>query len=134
MSLIESLLIRHEGLKLKPYRDTVGKLTIGCGRNLDDVGISENEAYYLLREDISKIETILVSEYFWYSSLSENRRAVVCSMVFNVGFSRFKDFKRMILAIESGDFETASKDMLNSHWSKQVKGRAIELAEMMRAG
>jgi hypothetical protein len=29
-------LIRHEGFRSKPYRDTVGKLTIGYGTNLQD--------------------------------------------------------------------------------------------------
>lgn len=43
-----------EGLRLKPYRDTVGKLTIGIGRNLDDVGISEAEAEYLLSNDLDR--------------------------------------------------------------------------------
>ncbi len=41
---LRQMLIRHEGLRRKPYRDTVGKLTIGAGRNLDDVGITREEA------------------------------------------------------------------------------------------
>lgn len=41
-----------EGVRFKPYRDTVGKLTIGVGRNLDDRGISPGEADYLLANDI----------------------------------------------------------------------------------
>ena len=50
-TVIESL-IRDEGLELKPYRDSVGKLTIGIGRNLDDKGISESEARMLLANDV----------------------------------------------------------------------------------
>jgi hypothetical protein len=34
MNRIKAQLIRHEGLRLKPYRCTAGKLTIGIGRNL----------------------------------------------------------------------------------------------------
>jgi lysozyme len=45
-------LIRDEGLKLKPYTDTVGKLTIGIGRNLTDRGISRQEALVLARNDV----------------------------------------------------------------------------------
>ncbi len=40
MNRIKAQLVRHEGLKLKPYRCTAGKLTIGIGRNLDNCGIS----------------------------------------------------------------------------------------------
>jgi len=46
---LEELLVHHEGLRLKPYLDTSGKWTIGVGRNLSDSGISEEEAFYLLR-------------------------------------------------------------------------------------
>ena len=40
---IEDLLILHEGVRRKPYLDTVGELTIGVGRNLDAMGLEENE-------------------------------------------------------------------------------------------
>ena len=49
--LIEQLKI-HEGMKLKPYLCTSKKLTIGIGRNLDDVGISKEEAEMLLNGNI----------------------------------------------------------------------------------
>ena len=49
---VQNMLIRHEGLKLFPYQCPAGKTTIGVGRNLDDKGISEKEAMYMLNEDI----------------------------------------------------------------------------------
>ena len=56
MESMIGMLKRHEGLRLKPYQDTIGKLTIGYGRNLDDRGISKEEAEYLLRNDISRVK------------------------------------------------------------------------------
>ena len=44
MKAIERQLIEHEGLEQKVYRCTAGKLTIGVGRNLEDKGITEEEA------------------------------------------------------------------------------------------
>ena len=41
----------HEGLRLKPYKDTVGKWTIGIGRNLEDKGITEQEALFKKKEN-----------------------------------------------------------------------------------
>ena len=49
---IIEMLKRHEGLKVFPYHCSQNKLTIGIGRNLDDKGISKDEAYYLLYNDI----------------------------------------------------------------------------------
>jgi lysozyme len=54
MNRIKAQLVRYEGLRLKPYRCTAGKLTIGIGRNLDDCGISQTEAYVLLENDIPR--------------------------------------------------------------------------------
>ena len=56
MDRIKEQLVRHEGLRLKPYRCTVGKLTIGIGRNLDDCWISQSEAYVMLINDIMNCE------------------------------------------------------------------------------
>ena len=41
MERLTETLIRHEGLRLEPYRCTEGKLTIGVGHNLDDNPISK---------------------------------------------------------------------------------------------
>lgn len=46
-------LIRDEGFRSKPYKCTAGKLTIGVGRNIEDNGITEDEAMYLLENDIA---------------------------------------------------------------------------------
>ena len=54
MKRLIAMLQRHEGLRLKPYKCTAGKLSIGYGRNLDDMGISEVEAMVMLRHDIEQ--------------------------------------------------------------------------------
>ncbi len=131
---LEHTLVRHEGLRLKPYRDTVGKLTIGVGRNLDDVGITEDEAMYLLHNDIVRVRTRLVRTFPWFQNLNPVRRDVVTNMVFNLGLGRFKRFRRLIAAIEICRWDQAAKEMLDSKWAKQVGRRAIELAQMMRKG
>jgi len=38
--LTEGYIIKHEVMVLEPYVDSVGKTTIGIGRNLDDKGIT----------------------------------------------------------------------------------------------
>ena len=126
------MLIKHEGLKLRPYRDTVGKLTIGTGRNLDDVGITKEEADYLLYNDIYRIEGEIINKLPVYSTLSDNRKIVLMNMGFNLGINGLLKFKKMIAAIENKEWIIAASEMLNSKWARQVKGRAIELAEIMR--
>lgn len=130
---IEELLIKHEGIKLAPYKDTAGKTTIGIGRNLEDVGISKEEALLLLENDLKKIDRI-TENIFWFHKLSENRQNVIISMIFNMGYSRFSQFKKMIFAIQNEDFTGAAEEMLDSSWSKQVGQRSRDLADMMIKG
>jgi lysozyme len=134
ISELRDMLIRHEGVKLKPYRDSVGKLTIGCGRNLDDVGISDLEAFMLLNNDISRVDTALKKEFAWYQRIGEKRQIVVANMAFNMGVAGIKGFTQMIEAIKRQDWEDAAKQMLSSKWAGQVGKRAVELAEKMRSG
>ncbi|MCK7542966.1 glycoside hydrolase family protein [Marinobacter bryozoorum] len=131
--LLISQLERHEGLRLHPYRDTVGKLTIGFGRNLDDVGISRNEAEILLGNDIATVERQLES-VDEYQALDPVRQAVICNMAFNLGFRGLMGFRRMWAAISRQDWPEAALEMTKSKWARQVGVRAVELSEIMRTG
>ncbi len=131
--LLRSQLERHEGLRLKPYHDTVGKLTIGYGRNLEDVGISRDEADFMLDNDIDQVERQLetVDEY---RDLDAVRQAVIANMAYNLGFAGLMGFKNMWTAIGRRDWKSASEQMMQSKWARQVGVRAVELSEIMRTG
>ncbi|MGR6873076.1 glycoside hydrolase family protein [Pseudomonas sp. HK3] len=131
---LKKQLTRHEGLELRLYKCTEGKQTIGIGRNLDDLGISEDEAMYMLDNDLARIEVELEKNIPVLSGLSDNRKIVLMNMAFNLGISRLLQFKNMLAALAQHDYKTASAEMLNSRWSKQVGSRANELSEMMLVG
>ena len=135
MNRIKAQLVRHEGLRLKPYRCTAGKLTIGIGRNLDDRGISQKEAYAMLGRDIQDCEQWLIDEIpDVYCGLDEIRQSVLLNMCFNLGIKGLLEFKNTLSLIGAGDWERAANNMLASRWAKQVGLRAIELSELMRKG
>ena len=128
---IKELIISHEGLKLKPYKCTAGKLTIGVGRNIEDVGISFDEAMFMLDNDIKACIKDMVKLFPGWYQLFENQQTVLIDMRFNLGLSRFRKFKKMIMAINAKDFDLAAKEMMNSLWyRKQVGNRAVELVKM----
>lgn len=130
---IEDILTEDEGIELKPYKDVFGNWTIGIGRNLDDTGISHEEAVYLLRNDIARSRAF-ARAYFWYDGLTPPRRDVITMMIFCMGSVGFKTFKLMISALEAEDHRLAAIEMLNSLWARQVGDRAHRLAAMMASG
>lgn len=124
----------HEGLQLQPYIDTVGKITIGVGRNLDDKGISEAEAQYLLFNDMEEVKKSLSIALPWTAQLDEIRYRVIFDMCFNLGITRLLQFKNTLAAVKRGDYTEAASLMLQSKWAIQVRKRATRLAAMMRSG
>ena len=127
-------LVHHEGLRLKPYRCSAGKLTIGVGRNLDDVGLTEEEALLLLGNDISRVITELDKNIPAFSSLDEIRKRVLVDMGFNLGINRLMKFRRMLAALEAGDWSQTAVEMMDSRWARQVGSRAERLKLMMETG
>lgn len=132
--LLKEELIRDEGLRLKPYRCTAGKLTIGVGRNLDDVGISASEAAYLLQHDIDRVLAELNLRLPWWAGLSENRQRALVNFTFNVGIGTVLTFKRTLALLQDGKYEEAADEMLNSKWAKQVGTRSKRVTDMIRKG
>jgi len=124
--------VKHEGLMLKPYKCPAGKLTIGVGRNLEDVGITKEEAMFLLENDLDRCHYECLRSFFWYKDLDVDRQGVIQEMCFNLGLARLKTFKKMLLACEIGNYELAAREMLSSLWARQVGKRAETLANIMK--
>ena len=123
----------HEGVRLTPYRDSVGKLTIGVGRNLDDRGLTPAEVDFLLDNDIAiAIEDARVV-VDGFDRLSVLQQEGVVEMAFNLGRSRLSTFKRMIAALNRGDGAAAAREALDSRWAAQVGGnRANAIADKLK--
>lgn len=128
---------RHEGNRLKggrhfAYRDTMGKLTIGYGRCLDDIGISEDEALTLLEHDLIAAENAV--ESLSLGDLGDARRAALVDMAFNLGAAGLGRFKLMLEALRQGKWDLAAVEALDSDWADQVGKRAEEIARIIRTG
>jgi lysozyme len=136
----ESLLKAHikwaeaaQGPELFPYLDTVGKLTIGYGRNLDDRGITRAEAEQMLHEDMRSAILDASSLPYWHS-LSPVRQIVMSDMIYNLGLTKFRKFVRLNRALSIQDYNLAGFEMKDSKWYRQTKRRAKVLVEAMITG
>jgi lysozyme len=125
---------RHEGERLKPYRCTAGKLTIGVGRNLDDRGITAEESAYLLSNDIDRVWTELKARLPWMTGLNDVRQRVLLDMAFNLGIDGLLKFRNTLATIQAGNYQKAGEMMLDSVWAAQVGMRAQRLSRMMQTG
>ena len=148
--LLLSDLIRDEGLRLSPYRDTKNYLTTGIGRCLDTnpltpeevafVGhdgrrapITEAQARYLCAHDIQRVSLRMTRNLSWWSQQPEAIQRVLVNMAFNLGVPGLMTFQNTLAAIRDGRYADAAKGMRSSLWARQVKDRAERLARMVES-
>lgn len=120
-----------EGWRAKPYRDTTGHLTIGIGRNLDGIGLRAGEIQLMFENDLHDADRLARSLVPSFDALSEERKAVLVNMAFNLG-GQLGAFANTLHLIAEGRWADAATAMLNSLWAKQVPERAHRLAAAMR--
>jgi len=125
----EKYIKKHEGFRQFVYKCPSGKLTIGYGRNLENRGITIEEAEYLIRNDISDLEKRLKEKIDFWKDLSETRQTVLIDMAFNIGINGLLKFKNMLEFSRQGEFSKAAIEILKSEYAKQVQNRAIENAK-----
>ena len=111
---------KYEGLELKPYVCPAKKLTIGYGRNLEDNGITPREAEILLENDLLLLKLMLEDKIKFFHKLDHIRQNVIIEMAYNMGLSNLLNFKNTLNYLKNEDFESASEEMLNSKWHREL--------------
>ncbi len=115
-----------------PYRDTVGKLSIGVGFNLDDEGLKNAEIDYILERRIAQIQLELPNLISTWEALDEGQRLALVDMTYNLGWTRLSKFKKMLKHLDDGKYDLAASELLNSKYARQVGQRAVRNAELLK--
>jgi len=123
---VKDMLIRHEGLMCTLYECTAEppRTSIGVGRNLTDNGISEDEAMYLLENDIDRVIKNLDKHWAVWRSFPEKAQMVCIDLVFNLGINGFMNFRRTRALMEMGMWLEASEELLDSRYHVQLPNRS----------
>lgn len=142
MKEITQLLIEEEGRRAQPYYDSMGFVTGGIGHLLDPrkpcplpESVIDIMFYYDLAEKHGQASMIP-----GFSRLNEVQRAVLISMVFQLGFEPFdgdgvKDFTNFLAALARGDVKGAAAEGLDSKWAKKdTPRRAQRQMKMLSTG
>lgn len=129
---IRDQLKRDEGERLYVYPDSKGIPTAGVGHNLEAHGIdlplgtpiTQEQSDTWLDEDIQTVTDQLQSHLPWSDALDEVRLGVLQNMCFNMGIGKLIGFHHFLGFMESGNYDIAANEMLDSVWAKQVGNRA----------
>jgi lysozyme len=114
----------YEGFSSLPYDCTAGFLTIGFGRNLEQRGITKEEAEILLANDIKIAENEISRIIKDWQALPEQAKIVLIDLTYNLGLKKLLTFEKMLDAVDRRDWESAHSELLDSKYARQVKRRA----------
>jgi lysozyme len=139
---LEALLVKHEGLKLSPYRDANGFLTVGVGHNLaanpivpePTYPLTVDRCYDILRQDINIVEDQLSHHFSWYVRVDSVRASALVDLCFNVGIEGLLGFNAFLGYCQLANWNAAAGDLLTTLYAKQVPTRAQDLAGMLNTG
>lgn len=134
------MLKRHEGYKPQMYKDVEG-YSIGIGHfitaneisKFKNRTLSDTEIKSLFDSDLNIAITDAKKFVPNFNTLPLQVQHVIVNMAFNLGINKLMKFKDLRQSLASKDFDKASRDMLDSKWASQVKGRAIELSDIVRS-
>lgn len=146
--LVEQLtkeLREDEGVRLRPYDDatgsiirvlpTGGNLTIGIGRNLSGRGLSSDEVDHLLRNDLRLVYQAAKQVFPDFDTYTQNRRASLLNLLFNLGPGTFITFKNTIKSIREQRWADAATNLLASRWATQIQpSRRDRIVKQIREG
>lgn len=109
-----------------------GMITIGIGHNLEAAPLDDEIIDLLFRRDLKNAYNDATDIFPELFDFSINRRLALVNMVFNMGKRKFSRFVNMIAAVREGKWGEAADHAQNSLLFRQVKGRGMRVAEMLR--
>ena len=129
--ILRSSIQRSEGLSLTIYNCKSNKISCGYGRNLTDNGISQDEAEYMLDNDIKMALEECVELYNDFWDLPYNVKHVLIDMMFNGGRNMMLSFKKFNACLEDDDFEGMARELKDSRYYHQVGRRSKENYDLL---
>lgn len=126
-----------EGRVPYAYQDSEGYWTIGVGFLIDKRlggGLRDDEINYILNNRVEEALATAQRLVKNFDSLTNNRKVVILSLAYNLGYTKLAKFVNTLKAVNEGRWEDAANGLYNSLWYVQVKDRGKRLVEMMRKG
>jgi lysozyme len=132
-----------EGVKYEIYLDHLGYPTFGIGHLITEadeehgkpVGtpITEERVNSVFDKDVEIYVSEAKKVFPKLAELPSEAQEVIVNMTFNMGAPRLSKFKKFIAAVEARNWDTASVEMMDSRWAKQVGNRAVRLRDRIKA-
>lgn len=142
IEVVKEDLVRHEGYVAEIYLDTEQLPTFGIGHLVteDDmehgwpVGtpVTDERILDVFHKDCDVAYSDACALVLNFAGQAPDAQRVLVNMAFNLGRNRLSKFKKMLKAVNEGNYLVAANEMINSKWYSQVGNRSKELVDIMK--
>jgi GH24 family phage-related lysozyme (muramidase) len=128
----KKMIIRHEGIRDVPYKDSLGLWTVGVGHLIGDGKtlppeynrkFTQAEIMKMFEEDFDH-HAKAAEKIPGYSKANQGGQGALIDLTFNMGTSWYKKWPNFCKKLAAGDFKGAADELAGSKWAQQVKSRA----------
>jgi lysozyme len=140
---VMSMIKNHEGVRLEPYKDSLGLWTVGVGHLIGD-GKTLPDEWKGKKLTMQEVDDLFAKDFIHHKEMAkkipgwdlanETGQAALIDLTFNMGGAWYKKFPAAAKALAAGDFNKAADELTDSLWYKQVKDRAKTVVGMIRGG
>tara|TARA_Y100001938_G_scaffold150173_1_gene239938 strand:- start:1045 stop:1467 length:423 start_codon:yes stop_codon:yes gene_type:complete len=134
---LKEMISKHEGFEPRVYKCPNGYDTIGYGFAIKDLFMDKEVADLILDKKIRGIlASIEANEDWdtWFWDKPKNVKEVLINMIFQIGFTGVRKFKKTIQYIKDDNFLMAGEEMLDSKWARSDSpNRAKELSDIIKS-
>ena len=134
---LKEQIAKHEGYEPRVYKCSNGFDTIGYGFAIKDLFMDEEIAGLILDKKIRGLLARIEGDDdwdSWFFDKPEPVHDVLVNMIFQIGFSGVRKFKKTIRYIKDDKLLLASEEMLDSKWARSDSpNRAKELSDILKS-
>lgn len=136
--------VHEEGFKLKAYKDSLGKPTIGIGHLLSNnpkdwdkfknLVWTEEQALTQLEKDFNKAVKGAKELYPDFETYGSQVQLALVDMVYQMGKAGVAKFTTTNRHIKAREWDAAADQALKSLWARQTPNRAKRTTDKLRTG
>ena len=139
---VKDMIMRHEGVRNKPYKDSLGLWTVGVGHLIGDGHslpdawnrtFTDQEVQDLYDKDFDEHQKAAAT-IPGYDKFNSAGKGALTDLTFNMGPNWIKRFPTTAKSIEKGDGAASAAGLQDSKWYTQVGSRAQEVVGLMSKG
>ena len=134
---LQNRIKKNEGYSNIAYEDQLGYLTIGYGhlvRKKDKIKKEKKYTKSYLEKLFIKDLNLAIKSYkkiFKNQKIPYQIQGVLIEMIFQLGESGFRKFKKLIKSVKDKQYIKTIKEMKNSKWYKQTPNRVKKLISII---